>query len=352
MKFRSLLAVVALLLFAPLSQAAITIVAGGGGNFTCFPGTSCAITFSQAPVVGNYVIFLTQQRGNASGETLTASDNQGNTCTSAVFHSWSTLAASAEFICKINAESGSYTITANSGTASTNWFVSAIEVSGLSGAVDQNGSADSGGTLSTSQSVTAAATNTNANDLVVAVVGLTYNGGTPTGLSNPASSGYTDIAHVDSSSAYQSGSDSSYKIVTSTEQSSAAWTSTSGLNYTTVIATFPGSSGGGGGGASGSTAVFNQILIPEWVTVTTNTTLSYIEPAVLCNATTGARTITLTTAVNSFTTYHIKKLDSSANNCTIATTNSQTIDGVTTKSLSSQYQSATVFSDGANWWLQ
>lgn len=72
----------------------------------------------------------------------------------------------------------------------------------------------------------------------------------------------------------------------------------------------------------------------------------------LCNAAAGAFTITLPTAVNSFTTYHIKKVDSSANTCTIATTNSQTIEGASTKVLSSQYSSVNVVSDNANWWAQ
>jgi hypothetical protein len=49
--------------------------------------------------------------------------------------------------------------------------------------------------------------------------------------------------------------------------------------------------------------------------------------------------------------YKIKKIDSSANAVTISTTSAQTIDGNTTYVLSSQYYSATVQSDGSNWWV-
>lgn len=49
--------------------------------------------------------------------------------------------------------------------------------------------------------------------------------------------------------------------------------------------------------------------------------------------------------------YKVKKIDSSANAATVTTTSSQTIDGNLTYALSTQYQSATVQSDGSNWWV-
>jgi len=47
--------------------------------------------------------------------------------------------------------------------------------------------------------------------------------------------------------------------------------------------------------------------------------------------------------------YTIKKTDTSLNVVTVATTSSQTIDGVTTNVLATPYESITVLSDGANW---
>jgi hypothetical protein len=49
--------------------------------------------------------------------------------------------------------------------------------------------------------------------------------------------------------------------------------------------------------------------------------------------------------------FKIKKIDSSANAATISTTSSQTIDGSLTYPLPNQYNSATVQSDGSNWWV-
>lgn len=66
------------------------------------------------------------------------------------------------------------------------------------------------------------------------------------------------------------------------------------------------------------------------------------------NCTSGTFTVTLPTAVSiSGRTYVIK--NSGAGTITIATTSSQTIDGVTTKTLNTQYSGYTVQSDGANW---
>lgn len=65
---------------------------------------------------------------------------------------------------------------------------------------------------------------------------------------------------------------------------------------------------------------------------------------------TGTTTITLPSA-SSITgrMYTVKKTDSAGTSITVATTSSQTIDGSTTYTLSAQYQSITVQSDGTNW---
>ena len=71
---------------------------------------------------------------------------------------------------------------------------------------------------------------------------------------------------------------------------------------------------------------------------------------VKCSASGGAFTVTLYTAVgNTGNSVTVKKTDSSTNAITIATTSSQTIDGVTTQTINSQYTSFTMVSDGSNW---
>jgi hypothetical protein len=49
--------------------------------------------------------------------------------------------------------------------------------------------------------------------------------------------------------------------------------------------------------------------------------------------------------------YHIKKIDSGAGNVIIDGNASETIDGATTYTLTTQYESVTIVSDGATWWI-
>jgi len=72
----------------------------------------------------------------------------------------------------------------------------------------------------------------------------------------------------------------------------------------------------------------------------------------LVNCTSGNVTITLPDATSStFNTnlYSIKKTDSSSNHITINTTSSQTIDGSSSATISLQYLSIGLVSDGSNW---
>ena len=85
-------------------------------------------------------------------------------------------------------------------------------------------------------------------------------------------------------------------------------------------------------------------------TKTANYTALQSDDVIRGDATSGAITITLPTAVgNTGEVFHIKKIDSSVNAVTIATTSSQTIDGVTTQTLGVQYKNLTVVSNGSGW---
>jgi Carbohydrate esterase, sialic acid-specific acetylesterase len=92
----------------------------------------------------------------------------------------------------------------------------------------------------------------------------------------------------------------------------------------------------------------NQRLIN---TVTTSTTLAATGNATyyyLVNSA-SVTTQTLPTAVGNTDTYVIKNINTGV--VTVATTSSQTIDGVTTQTLPTQNQFYTIISDGANWRL-
>jgi lysophospholipase L1-like esterase len=82
----------------------------------------------------------------------------------------------------------------------------------------------------------------------------------------------------------------------------------------------------------------------------TTYTLNINDRSVLADASGAVFTVTLPTAVGvAGREYTIKKIDSSANVVTVATTSSQTIDGSTTYALSAQWKYVRVQSDGTNW---
>lgn len=85
-------------------------------------------------------------------------------------------------------------------------------------------------------------------------------------------------------------------------------------------------------------------------TKTTDYTITGSDSVILADATTAAFNVTLPTAASiSGRQYTIKRINGGANNVTVNTTSSQTIDGSTSNVLSAQYASVTVVSDGANW---
>lgn len=96
----------------------------------------------------------------------------------------------------------------------------------------------------------------------------------------------------------------------------------------------------------------NAIVLATLVTKTTTYAILTTDNVILCNASGGAFTVTLPTAVSvTGKQYTIKKTDSTLNVVTVATTSSQTIDGATTNVIATPYESITVVSDGSNWMI-
>lgn len=98
--------------------------------------------------------------------------------------------------------------------------------------------------------------------------------------------------------------------------------------------------GGGGGGSAFS-----------WVTKTTNYTVTTGDSGILVDTSGGNVTITLPTAVGLTQQFTIKKKSSDANTVTVATSGGQTIDGVSTFVIATQYQSIDVGGDGSNYFI-
>lgn len=70
---------------------------------------------------------------------------------------------------------------------------------------------------------------------------------------------------------------------------------------------------------------------------------------ILADATAGAITLTLGSALGNNVAYSIKKVDSSTNFVTIDADGSETIDGAATIVLKDQYNYVQIVSDGTNW---
>jgi len=88
------------------------------------------------------------------------------------------------------------------------------------------------------------------------------------------------------------------------------------------------------------------------VTKTGNYTATAADYTIICDATSGAITITLPAASGATRRiYNIKKVDASGNTVTVDANASETIDGATTNVLSAQYSSVSIQCDGSNWWI-
>lgn len=108
----------------------------------------------------------------------------------------------------------------------------------------------------------------------------------------------------------------------------------------------------------------NQVLkvnsgLPSWgqmilatATKTTNYTITANDTVILGDTTGGDVTITLPLAsIASGYRFCIKKTDSSANDVIITRSGSDTIDGSTSATITLQYASVTIVSDGSNWYI-
>lgn len=99
--------------------------------------------------------------------------------------------------------------------------------------------------------------------------------------------------------------------------------------------------------------------IPAWsdttfatATKTSGYTINGTDVVVFADASSGTVTITLPSAsANSGYRFYVKRIDSSANSCSIGRSGSDTIDGQTSVTLDEQYMCVTVVSNGSAWYI-
>lgn len=102
----------------------------------------------------------------------------------------------------------------------------------------------------------------------------------------------------------------------------------------------------GATGAGGATGPIANLSV---TTKSSNYTITGADDVILADASGGGFTVTLPTAVGVVKPFTVKKIDSSSNIVTVATTSAQTIDGGATAQIKVQYASLVVVSDNANW---
>lgn len=104
-------------------------------------------------------------------------------------------------------------------------------------------------------------------------------------------------------------------------------------------------------GIQGPVAVgdsISSLIKHNIVNTSTDTDASYGD-LLICDATGGAITITLPSAINNAgKEINIKKIDSSANQIIVDGNGAETIDGEVTQSISAQHENLTIVSDGSN----
>jgi hypothetical protein len=100
--------------------------------------------------------------------------------------------------------------------------------------------------------------------------------------------------------------------------------------------------------------------LPAWTddnvgataTKTSNYTISGSDVVIFADATSGNVTITLPTAASTpGYRFDIKRIDGSANTCSVARSGADTIDGATSHTIPVQYTSLTVVSNGSAWYI-
>lgn len=126
---------------------------------------------------------------------------------------------------------------------------------------------------------------------------------------------------------------------------------------------YGGASGTGTRLAVGSSGQVLKISsgIPAWSdtaggstpsTKTTNYTIAGTDTVIFADATSGSITITLPVASGlAGYKFYIKRIDGSANSCSVARSSSDTIDGLTSVSLAQQYTAISVVSNGSAWYI-
>lgn len=114
----------------------------------------------------------------------------------------------------------------------------------------------------------------------------------------------------------------------------------------------PVSGGGSDPGSGGDPSAGGIAGVLTVTKLNSDTTISTNDTMLLCNASSGAFTVTLPTAVgNKGKIFHFKKTDVTANIVTIDANGSEEIDGAETAVITVQYEAISIVSSNSRWFI-
>lgn len=106
-----------------------------------------------------------------------------------------------------------------------------------------------------------------------------------------------------------------------------------------------------GDGVARITAQADESTSVTSVTAETTITATSGLVVILADATAGSVVVNIPTAVGNSARITVKKTDSSVNTVVLTATGGQTIDGLSTATISNQYESVDIVTDNANWFI-
>jgi len=128
------------------------------------------------------------------------------------------------------------------------------------------------------------------------------------------------------------------------------YTSTESIFYTTFQPDTDGARNNGTNTKRWATTYTDGIATNVETFTASSDTLDDNNHTCLCDCTSNAITLNLPVGVSG-TQYVIKKTDATANAVTVDANGSELIDGAATQTITTQYESITIVSDGSNWFI-
>lgn len=292
------------------------------------PGTSVSVTFDSATTTGNLLVLAVScyYAGANAGGTWTASDNKGNTWSSATVTD--TFSKMQVFYVENAAGGSSHQVTLTVAGSSTYLIITALEYSGVatSSALDKSGSAYTA-TNTTSYTSPTTATTAQANEVLIGCHHAYQSSATPT----PAS-GWSTVVTQSGSSFHTHTVQDQIVSTTGAYASSGTW-SVTGANHTDAIVTFKEASASGGTGDLAVTLAGNTLSSTGSVALT-GTAAPTLGAVTVSSTGTVALTGSLSTTLGATTLAAEGTLAASGLNGTLAVTlGSTTVSSASTLAL-------------------